>query len=93
MCYLCEARREFPPTTWEIEFFGGPYDGRTMTVNGAHLGIPVERIRLAIQSVLTYLPAVANVNDTMPSQLVYDRGDSINDDTHRWPYIYAGTVH
>lgn len=50
------------------------------------------RIRLPLVPQLSAIifPATTSTNVFIQQTAVYDRGEALSDETHRWPYIYAG---
>jgi hypothetical protein len=56
-------------------------------------GSPVMwRIRLPLTTPIEniILQARADASVLLERTAVYDRGEALSDETHRWPYIYAG---
>jgi len=101
MCELCDMWGDFPMTPWLVELNDGPCDGQVIAAPAQRCerGLPSDRIyattRQPSPSPTNYFPIKNRTNHlqpVIPARHVYERGEAINEDTHRWPYIYAGTV-
>lgn len=77
----------------EIELIGGPLCGTRLMVPANGSGSPVMyRIRLPLTPSIDAIvfPVVSDASMLLMRTAVYDRGEALSDETHRWPYIYMG---